>query len=193
MGALSSWAMLALTHHVIVRIAANRVGIQDFTHYALLGDDIVIANESVAKSYHYMMTVTLGVEINLSKSLVSKHSFEFAKRLITLDGEVSPVGAKNVLVGLKSISSLPGLVLDAYNKGVTFTLESVDKMFSNVPTVRKTRGAVLKQFVTGPFGFIYPGDGLQDSSKLGNSQIPGSEHSTLVDVCQTRLNLDLSV
>jgi len=28
MGALSSWAMLALTHHLIVQIAAQRVGIR---------------------------------------------------------------------------------------------------------------------------------------------------------------------
>lgn len=94
--------MLALTHHVIVQIAASRVGIPSFSAYALLGDDIVIADEAVAKSYHMIMTEILGVEINLSKSLVSSDSFEFAKRLVTMDGEVSAVGAKNLLVGLKS-------------------------------------------------------------------------------------------
>lgn len=94
--------MLALTHHVIVMISALRVGYSNFRDYALLGDDIVIANDAVAKSYHMIMTQILGVEINLSKTLISKHSFEFAKRLVTLDGEVSPVGAKNLLVGLKS-------------------------------------------------------------------------------------------
>lgn len=94
--------MLALTHHVIVQIAAKRVGIPSFTNYALLGDDIVIANTAVAKSYHTIMTQTLGVEINLSKSLISDDSLEFAKRLVTMSGEVSAVGAKNLLVGLKS-------------------------------------------------------------------------------------------
>lgn len=94
--------MLALTHHVIVQIAAARVGKLSFSSYALLGDDIVIADEAVARSYHMIMTEILGVEINLSKSLVSNDSFEFAKRLVTMDGEVSAVGAKNLLVGLKS-------------------------------------------------------------------------------------------
>lgn len=94
--------MLALTHHVIVQIAARRVGILSFSNYALLGDDIVIANTAVAKSYHMIMTQILGVEINLSKSLISNDSFEFAKRLVTMSGEVSAVGAKNLLVGLKS-------------------------------------------------------------------------------------------
>jgi len=102
MGALSSWAMLALSHHVIVQIAAMRVGKPSFTNYALLGDDIVIADKAVAMSYHEIMTKILGVEINLSKSLISDNSFEFAKRLVTMDGEVSAVGAKNLLVALKS-------------------------------------------------------------------------------------------
>jgi len=94
--------MLALTHHVIVQIAAIRVGKPRFSNYALLGDDIVIADTAVATSYHMIMTQALGVDINLSKSLISNDSFEFAKRLVTMDGEVSAVGAKNLLVALKS-------------------------------------------------------------------------------------------
>jgi hypothetical protein len=48
--------MLALTHHYIIRIAARRVGLPDFTHYAVLGDDVVIANDLVAASYHALVT-----------------------------------------------------------------------------------------------------------------------------------------
>jgi hypothetical protein len=54
MGALSSWAMLALTHHAIVQWAALRAGVitsggKWFLDYAVLGDDIVLANGRVAK------------------------------------------------------------------------------------------------------------------------------------------------
>jgi hypothetical protein len=80
--------MLALTHHVIVQIAVMRIGNSHSASYALLGDDIVIADEAVAKSYHMIMTKILGVEINLSKSLVSNDSLEFARRLVMMDGEV---------------------------------------------------------------------------------------------------------
>jgi hypothetical protein len=131
--------MLALTHHVIVRISANRVGKPDFTHYALLGDDIVIADEQVANVYHEIMTSILGVDINLSKSLKSKTSFEFAKRLIRLDGELSPVGAKNLLVGLKTLKGLPSILLDLINKNFTLSEESVTNMYKSVPTVRKSQ------------------------------------------------------
>jgi len=74
MGALSSWAMLALTHHFIVQWAAWRVAKREnrvggwFSLYAVLGDDIVIADEAVAKEYLWAMTA-LGVGIGLAKSL----------------------------------------------------------------------------------------------------------------------------
>ena len=111
---------MAITHHVIVRLAARRVGIENFSDYALLGDDIVIANTSVALSYHQIVTEVLGVEINLFKSLRSSHTFEYAKRLVSVKiGEVTPVGSKNILVALKSLKAVPSVFLDLKNKGVS--------------------------------------------------------------------------
>jgi hypothetical protein len=99
MGAYSSWAMLAWTHHAIVQWAALRAGEitcgkQWFLDYALLGDDIVIANKKVAKEYERLMTA-LGVEIGLHKSLVSVRglALEFAKRFFLKgkDASMAPV------------------------------------------------------------------------------------------------------
>lgn len=92
MGAYSSFCMLALTHHVIVQIAALRIGVPIwFTNYALLGDDIVIADPRVSASYLYIMRDTLGVEINLSKSLESSIGvMEFAKRLRRYEEDLYP-------------------------------------------------------------------------------------------------------
>lgn len=70
--------MLAITHHVIVRIASLEVGIKNFDSYAILGDDIVIADELVAQKYLELMKL-LGVSINLNKSVVSEIFGEFAK------------------------------------------------------------------------------------------------------------------
>jgi hypothetical protein len=89
MGALSSWAMLAVIHHVIVQMAWYRVctasGVQySWTdEYAVLGDDIVIFNPRLAKEYFNLMTRVLGVKIGLAKSLQSqtRYVFEFAKKL----------------------------------------------------------------------------------------------------------------
>ena len=137
MGALSSWGMLALTHHVLVRVAARRVGFTNFTHYALLGDDIVIANKAVAMSYLSLMVDTLGVEINLSKSLISSDSFEFAKRLVTKEGEVSAVGPSALLLCLKSMNGIPSVLLDMVNKGFTLEEPLVDEMFKKMPLYKR--------------------------------------------------------
>ncbi|USV40785.1 putative RNA-dependent RNA polymerase [Leptosphaeria biglobosa mitovirus 3] len=169
MGALSSWAMLALSHHVIVRIAANRVGYSGFSNYALLGDDIVIANDAVAKSYHSIMTQILGVEINLSKSMISCNSFEFAKRIVTLDGEVSPVGPKNLLVGLKTLKGIPSILLDLINKGVSLSEDAVTNLYKSIPTVRKSQLEKIVWLVKGPFGFVPTAEGLSADIQLYDS------------------------
>jgi hypothetical protein len=79
MGAYSSWAVFALTHHIIVRLAALKVGKPYFNNYALLGDDIVIGGKDVADSY--ISTIkSFGVDISDAKSHVSENTFEFAKR-----------------------------------------------------------------------------------------------------------------
>lgn len=161
MGALSSWGMLALSHHVVVQIAANRVGIDGFRDYALLGDDIVIGNKAVAMTYHHLMTSILGVDINSSKSLVSKHTFEFAKRLVTLEGDLSPVGPKALLVCLRSANGIPSVLLDMRNKGFYLDEPIVNKMFSRVPFyTRKAQTHGLIWLVKGPFGFVPTVDGL---------------------------------
>lgn len=83
MGALSSWGMLALTHHMIVQACYREVypltPVTWYSEYELLGDDIVLFDEKVAHAYLQFMDM-IGVGINLSKSVISNNgSFEFAK------------------------------------------------------------------------------------------------------------------
>jgi hypothetical protein len=95
MGAYSSWAMLALAHHAIVQYCAHLEGIQGwFGEYGIVGDDIVILNGAVARRYLAVVT-GWGVSISMSKSLVSSiGTFEFCKRLIGPNGDLSgiPIG-----------------------------------------------------------------------------------------------------
>jgi hypothetical protein len=72
-----------------------------------LGDDVVIAGEAVASEYCKIMA-TIGVEIGLHKSLISRsgRALEFAKRFF-LDGkDCSPISFKEFVVGRREISSL---------------------------------------------------------------------------------------
>lgn len=123
MGAYSSFAMLALTHHMLVALAAKRVGfpIGTFTSYAVLGDDIVLANGQVARSYLNLMR-EIGVKIGIAKSLVSRRGvLEFAKRFIVDGQDASAVSLREVLtsvfhfqskleLGKKYSLSLPALL-----------------------------------------------------------------------------------
>jgi len=99
MGALSSWAMLATTHHFIVQVCAWSTGIcsrkQFFTEYAVLGDDIVIWNKTVADQYLKILK-SLGVETNLAKSILSPKGLglEFAKRTLIKGEDCSPIPFK---------------------------------------------------------------------------------------------------
>jgi hypothetical protein len=108
MGALSSWAMLALTHHFIVQCAAWQVAAVGpntlFKAYAVLGDDIVIFDSRVAKRYHAIM-LSLGVECNLTKSIISKDGImmEFAKRIFFKGIDISPTPLKELHAALENI------------------------------------------------------------------------------------------
>jgi len=113
MGALSSWAMLAFTHHFIVQCAAWECRIVPSTvlyeDYAILGDDVVIFNGKVAKRYLKIIKA-LGVECNMFKSVISliknKLVAEFAKKTFLRGINVSPAPLKELYSALTSLGNL---------------------------------------------------------------------------------------
>lgn len=110
MGALSSWAMLAVTHHFIIQCAAWSTGVVShrvlFRDYAVLGDDMVIWNKTVADQYLYIMK-GMGVEIGLAKSLLSTSglALEFAKKTFMDGKDVSPIPLKEYSAALAKSSA----------------------------------------------------------------------------------------
>lgn len=81
----------------MVRLAAKRAGVPSRDSYAILGDDIVIAGKELAESYKTLIA-SLGINITMRKSVVPGRTpsgkvymgCEFASRLYTPEGEVSP-------------------------------------------------------------------------------------------------------
>lgn len=96
MGAYSSWAAFTITHHLVVHWSAYLCGYTDFKDYILLGDDIVIKHNKIAKKYKSIMN-KLGVDISEAKSHVSKDTYEFAKRWIRKGIEISPLPLRGIL------------------------------------------------------------------------------------------------
>lgn len=108
MGALSSWAMLALTHHFLWQWAAWRSGVNPtfrwFKEYAVLGDDSASRLRPVVDEY-LKICHELGVKVNLAKSLLSRGGcLEFAKRFMTPRGDCSPVSMGELLVSKVNFS-----------------------------------------------------------------------------------------
>lgn len=88
--------MMALTHHIIVRYSALKCGLPHFKDYALLGDDIVIANKVVALKYKEVLSL-LDMPISSQKTHVSEDTYEFAKRWIQKGTEISPFALGGLL------------------------------------------------------------------------------------------------
>lgn len=103
--------MFSLTHHLIVYIAAKEAGFSSFDNYLLLGDDIVIADDKVAKVYLQILD-TLGVEVSFAKTHRSKDFFEFAKRFVYRQVEYSPFP----LAGLSSVVNKYYLLFEFMNQ-----------------------------------------------------------------------------
>jgi hypothetical protein len=112
MGAYSSFASLALTHHVIVRVASIQAGVNpNKLLYAVLGDDGALAHEKVAKYYRDIF-LQLGMKINPIKGFDGT-VLEFAKQLWTINGyNISPLGAKNILLFMRNVEFLPSIIYE---------------------------------------------------------------------------------
>nr|AHF48627.1 RNA-dependent RNA polymerase [Sclerotinia sclerotiorum mitovirus 11] len=191
MGAYSSFVMLALANHILV-ISSLPSYNKGSGQYAVLGDDVVIANDLVARSYHSIMVDILGVKINLSKTLVSEHSFEFAKRLVSKDVELTPLGASNALLALQSLNGVPSLLRDLSGKGVTFTEDSVDDLISRVPTVRKSQLETILWTIKGPFGFVPTRVGLASFLTMSSSLTPVRANQIIDAVRRVKHQFDVN-
>lgn len=113
MGALSSWAMLALTHHFLVQYSAYLAykKLSWFRLYGVLGDDLVIGDRKVAIQY-LLLCKRIGLGINLTKSIQCKkgHLLEFAKRTFYKGIDCSPLTLKEYWMAYLNLPSLVQLV-----------------------------------------------------------------------------------
>lgn len=105
LGAYSSWAAFALTHHAFVQYCAQKAGLSKrrwFDDYAILGDDLIIGSRDVATVYEELIKM-FGVSISEHKSIISNNgSCEFAKRFLWQGNNVSPISFKEVYVMRRS-------------------------------------------------------------------------------------------
>jgi hypothetical protein len=146
MGAYSSFAMLALTHHVIVQVAAIKAGVVGlFKDYCVLGDDVVIANDEVAVQYKLLIQ-QFGMDISEGKSICSSTFTEFAKRLKGYDNlDISPIGAGLILLAVRYKANIAFVIQNLLERSL-MTVWSVFHELELLPKEYR-RYIVLVRFV----------------------------------------------
>lgn len=82
----------------------------------MLGDDIVIKDTDVARQYSSIIA-SLGVKISLEKTLVSKDSFEFAKRFFSKGQELTSYPTKAIDRTSSHVSELWSTLVNAESMG----------------------------------------------------------------------------
>lgn len=152
LGFYSSWSIFTMVHHLIVWVSAEAAypGV-DFHDYAILGDDLVIADAEVAKNYVIMLEACGGV-LSKDKSLISDRGCcEFAKRFIMHNHLASRVDVSPLSMPLIRL-------LDRYSPPLVFRV-------LGAPNLRSA--------------FRLKGAGYKTYSKLQESRSSSSVMSTL--------------
>jgi hypothetical protein len=189
MGAYSSWNSFAVAHHYVVYFCCRKLGLNwKKAPYVLLGDDIVIADVSLANKYMEVMS-SLGIEISIPKSHISCHSYEFAKRFVWDGIEISPLSFVSLYENRKNVALLLSSYLHEVSRGWCFNvtppeaLSTLSRMTRRIPErlVRKLAQSfdlclhVMKAFRPGPFG-----------SAIEISQFLAKRYPQLIEICLLR-------
>lgn len=138
MGFLSSWAMLAIWNHLMVRTCRHALGLHPLTddpQFVIIGDDVAILREDVAHMYSHLcelMGVPLSHLKGFSPSTKAKvtnpirygstmNSVEIAKRIFVDGLELSPISPVEITSGLESSYTFPALLLSLAERGINTT------------------------------------------------------------------------
>lgn len=123
MGAYSSWNSFAIAHHYVIYYCCRKLKLKwSKAPYVILGDDVVIKHNALAKMYTEVIT-QLGVEISVQKSHSSPYLYEFAKRIIYQGVELTPFPISALWTTRKQRSLMLNIVDSELRKGWTFDKE----------------------------------------------------------------------
>lgn len=148
MGAYSSWSSFALAHHFVVFVSCKRAGVPwSKSRYCLLGDDIVIGDPRIGEFYLEEVR-SLGLEVSLAKTHVSKEMFEFAKRISFRGREVTPFNPSAISGNLQKYPLLVAALSGEERKGFLFSGKvprSVSELYRLVEAPSRFRKGILRK------------------------------------------------
>lgn len=189
MGARSSFAMLALTHHLIVQHAAVLSNAKGYKRYRVLGDDMTLIDTNIAGRYQDIMAY-LGVPINVSKSVVHSSGLrpaaEICKRIFISGVELTTIPVKLIAKTVRDGNLAPILQSEFSSKGWTFDEDSFIGFFYSLVNEAAFKELAIMNVLPGDVSSLHSRVNLSNmaSSDL-KSWYPGFvdfKESNIVDV-----------
>jgi hypothetical protein len=181
MGSYSSFNSFAFTHHFIIYHCCRELGLSwKRLPYALLGDDIIIGNKGVAEMYMKVIA-SIHVDISLAKTHKSDKFYEFAKRIIYNDIEVSPFPISALRQASKSSDTLVVLLREVRKRGYDLiSISSSIQLYFSV--VKEFRAKLCKKIAVNSNYFDIVLDLIQGivpayecfNSILGKNNLPNN-------------------
>lgn len=163
MGALSSWAMLAITHHAMMQFSAHSANHKSlwFKDYAVLGDDGVIKGKNPSSRYISLLK-TIGVKAGLAKSILASNRFviEFAKKFFVGSERADMLPVKECIATWCSTSLVNEFVrkydlsLNAILSFLGYGYKSKSKVYKTLYFDLPTRLRVLLIWLSHPNGTL---------------------------------------
>lgn len=141
MGFYSSWAMLAIWNHLMVRTARRFNQLrpsQDEPQFVIIGDDVAILGRDVASTYERLCSLmgvplsplkgfspkTKSIVENPIKAYCANNSVEIAKRVFVNGFELSPISPVEISAGLETVYHFPALLLSGAERGIDTSNEN---------------------------------------------------------------------
>jgi hypothetical protein len=126
--------MLALTHHVVCRLALRLAGERydsKSPRYVVIGDDVAMTGKHLAEQYHFLMNTVLQVECSATKGFSPESclgvnsllretksiSAELAKRIFVDGMELSVVSPETLKSAMEYPADFPSLIYQLTNRG----------------------------------------------------------------------------
>lgn len=149
MGFYSSWAMLAIWNHLMIRTCRHALGLVpqvDTPQYCIIGDDVSILGDDVAHMYLHLCKLmgvptsplkgfsplTIAKVTNPINCKSTMNSVEIAKRIFVDGLELTPISPVEISGGMGNNYNFPSLLLSMEEKGIyTLENESIIKVLAN--------------------------------------------------------------
>ncbi|UWK02069.1 RNA-dependent RNA polymerase [Fusarium poae mitovirus 5] len=152
MGTYSSWISFTLTHHLLVHWCAKLEGFWEFWSIYNSRWWYCYKKRYIAKRYIKIIKL-LGVDISLSKTHVSKDTYEFAKRWFKSGVEITGLPRRGIISILESPNIVFTIVYDFYKiKKNIYTssyslVGSMSKLYSSFYMIGKNNKNITRKLL----------------------------------------------